>query len=63
MSWCLLGYDVAYYADICDIAVLEYLVLVDEKICVGALDILDYLEKASYLVCKFPFPFWLVGPL
>ena len=63
MSFGLLGSDVAYYAAVCDIYVLGYLVLLNEEKCVGALDISYSLEKVSYLICKFPCPFWLVGPL
>ena len=52
MDFGLLGSDVAYYAAVCDLAVLGYLMLVNKETCVGALDISDSLEKDSYLICK-----------
>ena len=44
MGFFLLGYDVAYYAAVCDLAVLENLVHMDEETCVCDLDISDSLE-------------------
>ena len=52
MGFGLLRSDVAYYADVCDLASFGYLMLVNKKTCVGALNISDSLEKASYLVSK-----------
>ena len=52
MGFGLLGSDVAYYAAICDFASSGHLILVNKKGCVGAFDVLDYLEKASYLISK-----------
>ena len=63
MGFGLLGSDVAYYAAVCDLADLGYLMLVNKKTCVGALDIMYYLEKASYIICKCSCPFCFVGLL
>ena len=63
MIFGLIGSDVAYYADVCELTVLGDLLLVYEETCVSSLDISDSLEKVSYLICKIPCPFWLVGPL
>ena len=57
-----MGYDVAYYAAVCDLSDLGYLILVNKETCVGDLDILYYLENASYFISKFSCPFWFVGP-
>ena len=44
MGFFIQGYDVAYYADVGDLAILGNLVPVDEETYVCALDISDYLE-------------------
>ena len=58
----LLGSDVAYYTAVCDLASFGYLILVNKKSCVVALDVSYSLEKASYLISKWSCPFWFVGP-
>ena len=62
MGFGLLGYDVAYYAALYDLSASGYLILVNKKACVGALDILDSLVKSHYLISKCSCPFWFVGP-
>ena len=59
----VMGSDVAYYAAVCDLNSLGYLMLVNKEACVGALNIPDSLEEASYLICKFSYPFWFFGTL
>ena len=44
MGFFILGYDVAYYADIGDLDILGNLVPVDEETCFCSLDISDSLE-------------------
>ena len=63
MSFSLIGFDAAYDVTVCNLSVLGNLVLVYEETCVCYLDISYSLEKASYLICKCPCPFWFVGPL
>ena len=62
VGFSILGSDVAYYAAVCDLATLGYLMLAKKATCVGALNILDYLEEASYLICKCSCPFWFFRP-
>ena len=63
MGFDLLGSDVAYYAAVCDLAALGYLMLVNKETCVGALAISDSLEKLSYPIWKCSCTFWFVGLL
>ena len=63
MVFGLIGSDVVYYEDICELTVLGDLFLMYEETCVSSLDISDSLEKASYLICKSPCLFCLVIPL
>ena len=63
MGFGLLGSDVTYYAAVCDLSSFGCLMLVNKKTCVGALNISNSLEEASYLICKCSLPFWFVGAL
>ena len=44
MGFFILGYDVAYYADVGDLDVLGNLVVLYEETCVCSIDISDSLE-------------------
>ena len=44
MGLFIMGSDVAYYADVCDLSVLGNLMILDEETRVCSLDIFDYLE-------------------
>ena len=61
MGFGFLGSDFAYYTAVCDLAYFWYLMLVNKKACVGALNISDSLEKASYIIYKFSCLFWFFG--
>ena len=57
------GSDVAYYAAVCDLSDLGYIMLLNKETCFGAFNIYDSLEEASYLICKFSCQFWFFKPL
>ena len=53
---------VAYYASVCYLTSFGYLIIVNKKSGVGALDVSDSLKKAYYLISKCSCQFWFSGP-